>query len=31
VVRQAKLGQVVAQDLVGLLLRSRVERSWMIS
>jgi len=30
-VRQAKLGQAVAQDLVGLLLRSKVERSWRIS
>jgi hypothetical protein len=30
-VGQAKLGQAVAQDLVGLLLRSKVERSSMIS
>jgi len=29
-VPQAKLGQVVAQDLVGLLLRSKVGRSLMI-
>jgi hypothetical protein len=29
-VRQAKLGQAVVQDLVGLLLRSKVERSLMI-
>jgi hypothetical protein len=28
--RQAKLGPVVAQDLVGLLLRSEVERNSMI-
>ena len=31
VVLPARLGQVVAQDLVGLLLRSSVERSLMIS
>src|SRR5262245_31231297 len=31
VVSQAKPGQAVAQDLVGLLLRSKVERSSMIS
>jgi hypothetical protein len=30
-VRQARLGRVVAQDLVGLLLRSKVERSSTIS
>jgi hypothetical protein len=30
-VRQAKLGQVVAQSLIGLLLRLKVERSSMIS
>jgi hypothetical protein len=29
--RQARLGQVEAQDLVGLLLRSKVERNSMIS
>jgi hypothetical protein len=31
VVRQAKLGQAVAQDLVGSLRRSKVERRSMIS
>jgi hypothetical protein len=30
-VHQAKLGQVVAQNLVGLLLRSKVERNSTIS
>ena len=30
-VHQARLGQVVAQDLVGLLLRSKVEGNSMIS
>ena len=30
-VRQAKLGQVVAQDLIGLLLRSKVDGRSMIS
>jgi len=30
-VRQAKLGQVVAQNLVGLLLPSKVERNSTIS